>query len=280
MAGIRMPGGMGQISALVSAGQDLPPALAALVGNQPQGQPLTNSGGAMASADPMRMAPHAVQSFNFRRNYASGGLVGPEQGPPMPGEQPLEAGALEAEVQRVAQANPQVVQQLQQEIMAALQSGQLTMEQLNLAVQLARTVAQNPALYPRLRELAIQRGLADEDELPPQYDQGIVFAILLAGQAAMQQGAPQGAPAGPPAGAPAGPPGAPAGNFAEGGSIPVGRSPSKDKSGTADDININVSGGEYVIPKHVVAAKGTEFFDRMLDQYDPNNPESKVNKSK
>jgi hypothetical protein len=55
--------------------------------------------------------------------------------------------------------------------------------------------------------------------------------------------------------------------FAMGGDIPEEMSPTNDKTGRADDIPIRVSGGEYIIPKHVVEAKGTEFFDRMLEQY-------------
>lgn len=212
-------------------------------------------------------ASKALQTFNFRRNYAEGGLVGapqPQGAPAVPGMQ------LQQTAQQVMQANPQVVQQMQQAIMQAVQSGAITVEQLQMAVQLARAAAQNPELYPRLRELAIQSGLAQEDELPPQYDQGIVFAILLAGEAAQQamQGGQQAAP------------GPTRGNYAEGGAIPPGKSPSGDKSGKADDIKINVSGGEYVIPKHVVLAKGTDFFDKMIESYDPNNPDSKVNKPK
>ena len=32
--------------------------------------------------------------------------------------------------------------------------------------------------------------------------------------------------------------------------------------------NAEMEGGEYVIPKKIVAAKGTEFFDKMLAQYE------------
>lgn len=278
MTGMRMPGFSSQSSSLFSGGRDgaIPPALAAIMrmGATPQ-QP---------QMEPAAFAARSVEGFNARRNFAAGGLVGgpPEGGMPMappPGQQ-MDAGALSAEAARVAQANPAVIQEIQSAIMQALQSGMLTMDQLNMAIQLATAAAQNPELYPRLRELAIQRGLADEDELPPQYDQGIIFAIMLAGQAVQQsQGGatPPAAPMGaPPQGAPQG---APQGNYAEGGHISQSRSPTKDESGVADDIPINVSGGEYVIPKHIVAAKGTEFFDRMIEQYDPDNSDGKANKA-
>lgn len=294
MAGVFSNGFASQRGNLVSGTSDLPPLLKQFVTPQASPQMLQDQfnpwsqPGAVAPPEQMGQSTsgrgngnglnmavnNAIKTFNFRRNYAEGGLVGPQQvtgqpSPQMPGQQ------LQATAQQVMQSNPQVVQQLQQAIMQAVQSGAITPQQLNMAVQMARAASQNPELYPRLREMAIQNGLAQEDELPPQYDQGIVFAMLLAGEAAQQ--AMQGGAA-PSAGAPAfGPPGKPGGNYAEGGAISTGRSP--DKSGKADDISINVSGGEFVIPKHVVAAKGTEFFDRMLEQYDPKNPDSKVNKA-
>lgn len=56
----------------------------------------------------------------------------------------------------------------------------------------------------------------------------------------------------------------PAAMMAEGGHIAMTRSPTGDNTGRADDIPIRVSGGEYVIPKHVVERKGTEFFDKLI----------------
>lgn len=40
-----------------------------------------------------------------------------------------------------------------------------------------------------------------------------------------------------------------------------------DGSGIDDNVPIMASDGEYVIPADVVAAKGTEFFDRLVDKY-------------
>lgn len=136
-----------------------------------------------------------------------------------------------------------------------------------MAVQLARAAAQNPQLYPRLRQLAIQRGLATEADLPPEYDQGIVFALLLAGEAVQRMMGNQQVPQPEAQGAAMADGGVVTpGAYAAGGGVAMG-SPTGDKTGRADDIPIRVSGGEYVIPAHVVQAKGTEFFDRMLAQY-------------
>jgi len=273
-----------QRGSLVSGGRDLPSALQRVMGFRQYAPQMQSFGNLHQQADteapgarrPMGggsgldgAASNAIQTFNFRRNFAEGGLVGPPASGAQPAPQ-MPGGDLQGMAQQVSQANPQVVQQLQQAVMQALQSGSITPEQLNMAIQLARAAAQNPELYPRLRQMAIENGLAQEDELPPQYDQGIVFAMLLAGEAAQQ--AMQG---GDPAPAQVG-----QRSFAEGGQVPQSKSPTGDKSGKADDISINVSAGEFVIPKHIVAAKGTEFFEKMIEQYDPKNPESKVNKPK
>lgn len=236
-----------------------------------------NEGEGMRMAFPSMMGNPNAPLLSFRsQGYADGGMVpmmpGVQPGMPMgqmagpqPGP-PVSSAELESEVQRVANSNPEVMQQLQQIIMLALQSGKLTMDQLNMAIQLAKAAVQNPQLYPRLRALAIQRGLAAPDDLPEQYDQGIVFAFLLAGEAVQrtaggQQVAPQ------PQGQMLADGGAVLpGDYAAGGGVAMG-SPSGDRTGRADDIPIRVSGGEYVIPAHVVQAKGTEFFDRMLAQY-------------
>lgn len=67
-----------------------------------------------------------------------------------------------------------------------------------------------------------------------------------------------------------------AAGFAEGGAIPVaGRKVLGPGTGTSDSIPAIIDGerpaalstGEYVIPADVVKAKGTEFFDKLLAQY-------------
>jgi hypothetical protein len=109
-----------------------------------------------------------------------------------------------------------------------------------------------------------------------QYDPGLVYTLILAGQAVMQGGGAGGgvqAPAAPMAQAPSGmappPPAAAAAPggmpmMAKGGYLPPEASPTGDNTGRADDIQIRVSGGEYVIPQNVVERKGTEFFDKMI----------------
>jgi len=192
---------------------------------------------------------------------ASGGVQG---GPPAPQQQQMiPPEQLQSELQRFMQQHPQQVKQIQEVIHTALQSGELTVQELNLAVQLAVAAAQNPALYPRLRQLAIQKGLASEQDLPQQYDQSIVFALILAGQAMQHGGSAM------PGMAPVNPQG-PAQQLRDGGGvIPPAASPTGDRTGRADDIKIAVSGGEYVIPAHIVRQKGTDFFDKMIGKDQP-----------
>lgn len=252
----------------------LPPALASLM-TQPVVSPVAPTM-AGAPARPMAGGNNNVYgSGPALFAYADGGAV-PPAGPP-PGMQlgapqtpgglqgaptpqapqaPVDPAQFQAELQRFMQQHPQQVKQIQEVVQAALQSGELTTQELSLAVQLAVAAAQNPALYPRLRQLAIQKGLAEEGDLPQQYDQSIVFALILAGQA-MQQGG------GMPGMAPMNPQG-PTARMADGGNVPPSASPTGDRTGRADDIKIAVSGGEYVIPAHVVRQKGTDFFDKMI----------------
>lgn len=237
-----------------------------------------------AAAMPLGSAPVlAGSTLNIRAPqmppaFADGGMVppAPTAAPPMnqPGLAPQQPGMtppggaaptqrmtlqqLQQEAQKFAQANPQAVQAIREALMEGVQGGDVTPQQITMLVQMAVAVAQNPDLYPRLRQMAIQQGLADEEDLPVQYDQGLIFALIVAGTAMQQPGGQvMAAPQAPGAQAPAA-------MMAEGGHIAMTRSPTGDNTGRADDIPIRVSGGEYVIPKHVVERKGTEFFDKLI----------------
>ena len=177
--------------------------------------------------------------------------------------QPMDPQMLEMQINQFASQRPQQVQQLQQAIQEALQSGELTPQELNMIVQLATVAAQNPQMYPYVRRFAIQQGLAAEADLPQQYDQGLVFALLLVGRA-MQQvvGGGGGAPTmggGPDVTASQVSSGAMP-SMAKGGTVPQ----SKKSDGS---VLINAHEGEYVIPRRVVEMKGKEFFDNLVEKY-------------
>ena len=208
--------------------------------------------------------------------YADGGMVTPGgqpqlgapqtpggvQAPAAPAApaQQIDPTQFQAELQKFIKQHPRQVQQIQEVVQAALQSGELSTEELNLAVQLAVAAAQNPSMYPKLRQMAIQKGLGTEQDIPPQYDQSLVFSLILAGQSMQAGGAgiTQGME-------PTAPQGAPQQLRDGGGVIPRNHNPRDDAAeGRRDDVKIAVSGGEYVIPAHIVRQKGTDFFDKMI----------------
>jgi hypothetical protein len=256
--------------------------------------PYINVNPAVTAAPVGSSTPMSGSTLNIRvpgmpPAYADGGMVppAPSAAPPQAGMAPQQPGLapsggaapqrmslqqLQQEAQKFAQANPQAIQLIRESLMEGVQSGDVTPQQITMLVQMAVAAAQNPELYPRLRQMAIQQQLADEEDLPMEYDQGIVFSLIVAGTAMQQSGgAMQQAPGAVPGAGPA-PPGAPptpgpqgaTAMMKEGGHIPMTRSPTGDNTGRADDIPIRVSGGEYVIPKHVVERKGTEFFDKLI----------------
>ena len=253
----------------------------------------TPSDPALPEYDPRRRRPggplpsYAGGGLVQRPSYAEGGLVQPG-GPPQAGlapqgasQQPIGMQGMEAEMQRMVQEHPQQILQMRDVILAGIQAGEVTMQEINMAVQLATAAAQNPQLWPQLRQFAIQQGLGTEQDIPQQYDEGLVFSLLLAARAIQQQGPPQvntgsavgqaaqgGPPVGPgvpqaaQGGPPVGPgvpqaPGQPVPTFMNGGPIP-------QMGQNADgSILAAVHPGEYVIPNTVVRRKGLDFFDKL-----------------
>lgn len=219
----------------------------------------------------------AGQDLGAVYGYANGGVVGQGGVPVSPQGAGLQAGQqaqslspaeVEAELNRFLQQQPQQVQQIQQIFMELIMSGELQPDTLNFLEQLALVALQNPQLYPQLRQYIIQNGLADEQDISPQYDQGMLFVILLAARAtkmAMQGQGVQALPAQQQT---------PVASYAKGGLVTphtfatAGGKVTGPGTGTSDSVPIRVSTGEYVIPAHVVRAKGTEFFDKMLAGYD------------
>lgn len=223
---------------------DLPAGLQRLM---PQSVQTNNQ--AYGSINPAQMNGGAA-TMDFRQqpkpSYANGGEVGPGgmpvtaglQGPGQGQPQRVDPKMMELEMQKFMRENPEKVAQIRQTLQEVLASGEMTQEELNMIVQLATVALQNPDMYPQVRQYAIQQGLATEADISPEYDQGLIFVLLLAAKTLQTQ---QG------------------GNFMAGGEITAGTHP------TADDVEIRVSKGEYVIPADVVKAKGTDFFDKMIN---------------
>lgn len=213
-------------------------------------------GGAMPSLSSGPMAPQQAPS------YQMGGAIGPGGQPMRPAglqqtasQGPMNPEMLEMQIQQFASQNPQALAQIKQAIDESLMTGELTQQELNMMVQLATAVMRNPALYPQIRQFAIQQGIATEQDLPPEYDQGLIIAILIAARAAQANTGGQNMMAG---GTPAMAGEAPIQSMKEGGRV---------RGEASEPVIIEAHTGEYVIPKRVVDMKGREFFDRMLEQY-------------
>lgn len=257
---------------------DMPPALASIlnVGSAPAAP-------SAPSAPPtMGLSSGMTNMGTFVPSYQQGGMIG-AGGMPEPigmGGQPTSVGVnpegtqgamspqmLEMQINQFANQRPQEMAQIRQVILQLVQSGELTQQELNMIVQLATVAAQNPEMYPYVRRFAVQQGIATEQDLPPQYDQGLVFVLLLAaravqadlgGQNMMQGGSP--AMAGGP--------------MVTSSQVSSGAIPSMAKGGMTPEskkadgsVLINAHEGEYVIPKRVVEMKGKEFFDNLVEKY-------------
>jgi hypothetical protein len=187
-------------------------------------------------------------------SFQEGGMIGPG-GMPMPGPQgqptpPMDPAQRDQLLNQSLSQNPQVAQQIQAALMEGLQTGEITVQELNMIIQLTQVAAQNPDMYQYVRQFAIQQGIATEADLPQQYDEGLVMALLTVAKSAQQmmQGGQNMMPAA----------GAPMQSMKAGGTV---------KGKTDGPVPIMAHEGEYVIPKNVVQMKGKEFFDRLVEQY-------------
>ena len=264
----------------------VPPALAALLRVSNLQPPMAPPNPGIAGA----LGQQAIMNRPLP-SFQEGGMVG-QGGMPMiqglprgqglvpPGGQPLSPQQIQMEAQRFVQQNPEPVMEIREAVNDALREGDMTQQQLQMLTQMAQVVLQQPNLYPQLRSVLMQQGLFDEEDLPQQFDQGVLFAILVVAQVAQSGGVGPGMPeqatpmsmrgeqaegitAPPMGGMPTVPqvqqPMAGAPSMARGGPLPV-KSPNPD--GT---VPINAHEGEYVIPADVVRRKGTEFFDKLLE---------------
>lgn len=264
------------------AAPDIPPALASIL----------NVGGMTPAANPSPMAGLSgsmgqTQQPTFVPSYQAGGMIGAGGMPDMSGmgagpeagmgvgvnEQTVSQGGamspqmMEMQVNQFATQHPQQVAQIRQSIMEVMQTGELTQQELNMIVQLATVAAQNPEMYPYVRRFAIQNGIATEQDLPQQYDQGLVFVLLLAARAIQQDVGGQNMMQG-------GTPAMAGGPEISASQVSSGAIPSMAKGGMTPDskktdgsVLINAHEGEYVIPANVVKMKGKEFFDSLVEKY-------------
>ena len=227
-----------------------PPVTQAALGEIPTGVQATNP---QYPALDFRMQPMVMQE---------GGMVPtPPAGlQPQMAQGPMNPAMMDGQINQTMSQNPEMVARIRAAIEAGIQSGELDINELNMIIQLAKTVQQNPAMYPQIRQMAIQRGLIPAEEIPEQYDEGLITAIIMASKAMEADVQIESADGMQPQ---------PTQMMNEGGVL-IG--PSHAQGGIPVKVagvnNAEMEGGEYVIPKNVVRAKGTEFFDKMLKQYE------------
>lgn len=217
---------------------DLPDSIKALI-ELPNQQPAMN--------------PMAVPTMQTGGPVPSPQLGGPTVGlQPQQNAGPMDPNMANAQLDEALKKNPELVARIRAAIEAGLQTGELNTQDLNMISQMATAVMQNPSLYPQMRQAAIQRGLATEEDLPPQYDEGLVMVLMLVAKSLEYdvQFEGQGNSM-------------PEGGMLKGPSHAQGGIPVKAGGGLTE-----MEGGEFVIPKHIVKAKGTEFFDKMIKQYE------------
>lgn len=201
--------------------------------------------------------------------FATGGMMGENGAPirpgqPMPSQIPMDEPQLgadappamdpaqiEQEAKMFVKQNPQVAQQVQAIIAHAIQTGELTPDELNMAVQLAKTALANPASYPQVRAFAIKNGLGTEAELPQEMDKGLLFTLLLAGNSMGATPAKT----------------APAGNAMQG-QPPAGIMPTYKEGGmTGDKAHIaQLDPHEYVATKEALLYHGKKTYDKLEEQ--------------
>jgi len=252
-------GAMGAVPSSTSL--DLPPAIQSLID-------MPAAGVASGAIRPIQTGTVAQDpnfpalDFRMQPTYQEGGMVGPGGMPMRPaGIQPQQGATnpqmLEMQVNEIMSQNPEVVARIRAGIEAGIQSGELDANELNTIIQLAKTVMQNPEMYPQIRQMAIQQGIATEADLPAQFDEGLVMAIIAAGKSMEADVQIEGGQAPMPQ--------PPVQEMEFGGMV---NGPSHDQGGVRVKMKgggeIEVEGGEYVIPKDVVKKKGTDFFDKML----------------
>jgi hypothetical protein len=186
--------------------------------------------------------------------YAQGGQINAMGGSPTPGivNKRVDAMLRDPRMRQRMLARPQ-------QLMA---SGELTPDEVTTMARVAEASLYNPSLYPQLRQFVVQQGMAP---LPPTFDQEVIVRIMAVARG-LQQATPPGQVPGTAQAQMQRPvPGAGNGGYLQGPG--TGRS---DSIGTINESTgepVKVANGEYVIPAHVVRAKGRDFFDNLLRRY-------------
>jgi hypothetical protein len=173
---------------------------------------------------------------------------------------------VQARVQQIMR-DPRAVQALVARPMALMQSGELTPDEVMLLGRVAEAAMFNPDLYPQLRQFVAQQGMTP---LPPTFDPSVITNIMVIAKTLQAQMPATPAGAVPPTGQAQVE--QPVPGFGNGGMIHgpgTGRSDSVGTINESSGAPVKVANEEYIIPAHVVRAKGRDFFDNLLRRYQP-----------
>lgn len=235
------------------------------VGHGIAGPLVSGFGGGQGSEGGLSLGSNNSPTSGNIPSFAAGGMMGADGNPVRPGmpigddalgaDAPpvLNEGQIDSEAQRFVAQNPQAVQQIQTTITYAMQSGELTQQELNMAVQLAKVALANPAAYPQVRKFAIENGLGTDADLPQEIDKGLLFTLLVVGKTMKASGpvnaeTPQGTPA---------PDQGTTGNLPE----------YKNGGTTGDKAHVaKLHKNEYVIPEKALLYHGKKHFDKLVEQ--------------
>lgn len=224
-----------------------------------------NSGFSISSGDQGSNNNNGMFSSGSIASFAEGGMVTSQGGAirPNAGMQPepqlganpgaeLTPQMIDQEASNFVQQYPEEAQKIQALIALATQTGELTPQELNTAVQLAKTALANPSAYPQVRQYAIQNGLGTEQDIPQQMDKGMLYVLVVAGKSAQSVG--------------------PQGNAMQGqGPSPTmehGLMPSYKEGGmTGDKAHVaKVHPREYIVPEDALIYHGKKHFDKLVEQ--------------
>ena len=166
-----MAGGATPAAVPTSVSLDLPQSIQQLI-NAPTAGINEQALGNIPTGTVAQNPQFPVLDFRMQPSYEEGGMIGPGGMPVRPagvqpqGGQQMNPQMVDMQVNDMLSKNPEVVARVRAAIEAGIQSGEVTQQEINMAVQLAQVALQNPQMYPQLREFAIQRGLAGPDDLP------------------------------------------------------------------------------------------------------------------
>ena len=233
----------------------------------------TDYGGLSGGADYGWKDGGLIDMPGLTKRYADGGLIGGAMyqgyaagGQVAMGGQP-DVQQMQAQIGQMMR-DPQRVQKMLARPVQLMQSGELTPDEVVTMGRVAEAAMYNPSLYPQLRQFVAAQGMTP---LPPSFDQSVILNIIVISRA-LQQMMGNGGQATQPGQVPpmdqaqmVNPVG-----MREGGAVfgpGTGRSDSIGTVNRTTQTPVSVANGEYVIPEHVVRAKGRDFFDGLLRKY-------------